>query len=335
MHGIKFSDIYTSIAAGWRVGMAGVVVAVLSLTAASMAHGTIVRFTTSLGIVDVRLYDSLTPNSVANFLNYVETDRYEGTFIHRVPQFKGPSNENLGSQNFVVQGGGFLLNNSIWAATGIATDPPIGDEFHLSNTRGTLAFAKNALGATSQWFFNVGNNSFLDASNFTVFGRVLGDGMTIVDMIDQLPAANAAVAQNALGEDFDEIPIRNPITQNDITSNEAVMISISTLDYPAGDYNFDGVVDAADFVVWRNTLNSTTNPAADGNGNGIVDIADYFIWRDTFGQTGGAGIVPAAGLQSAVVPEPSIGTVLLLAVVASVAYRATSTICSRCPAVVH
>lgn len=327
---------FSSLATGWRVGFVGVVAAVLSLAAASTAHGAIVRFTTSVGDVDVRLYDTLTPNSVANFLNYVETDRYEGTFIHRVPQFKGANNSNRGSQHFVVQGGGFLLNDSIWDASGIATDAPIGDEFHLSNTRGTLAFAKNAQGATSQWFFNVGDNSFLDASNFTVFGRVLGNGMSVVDTIDNLPAVNAAAAQDPnTGEDFDEVPIRNPLTQNTITSNEAVMISVSTLDFAAGDYNFDGVVDAADYVVWRNTLNSTTNPAADGNGNGVVDIADFVIWRETFGQTGGPGVVPDAGLQSAAVPEPSIGTLLMLAVAASVCYRVSGRLRCRVRPVCH
>lgn len=319
----KLPRVLSLIPVGWQARLAAVVAVMLSLTAASMAHGTIVRFSTSLGHIDVRLYDTLTPNSVANFLNYVETDRYEGTFIHRVPQFKGANNSNLGSQHFVVQGGGFLLNDSIWNATGIVTDAPIGDEFHLSNTRGTLAFAKNALGATSQWFFNVGDNSFLDDSNFTVFGRVLGSGMTVVDAIDNLPAVNGAAAQNAPGEDFDEIPIRNPITQNDITSNEAVMVSISTLAYAAGDYNFDGVVDAADYVVWRNTLNSTTNPAADGNGDGIVDAADFLIWRDTFGQIGGPGVGIGAGLNSVTVPEPSTGVVLVFSVSTLFCYRMT------------
>src|SRR5262245_11677260 len=143
--------------------------AALVLTCVGNAQGTVVRFVTSSGNVDVRLYNSLTPNSVTNFMNYVTTNKYNGSFIHRVPQ-----QQTGGTSNFVVQGGGFLLNNSIFAAAGITTNPPIGDEFNISNTRGTLAFAKNAQGATSQWFFNIGDNSFLDAQNFTVFGRVLG-----------------------------------------------------------------------------------------------------------------------------------------------------------------
>jgi cyclophilin family peptidyl-prolyl cis-trans isomerase len=270
------------------------------------AEATIVRFQTSLGNVDVRLYNAATPNSVANFLFYQSNNRYTGTFIHRVPQQPGG-----GTSNFVVQGGGFLLNNSIFAAAGIATNPPIADEPGITNIRGTLAFAKNAQGATSQWFFNIGDNSFLDAQNFTVFGRVLGTGMNVVDAINVLPSVNAAAAENAPGEDFDEIPVRNlqqVINQNDITSNEAVMInSVTVRNLPAADYDFNGVVNANDYTVWRNSFNSTTNAAADGNGNGRVDVPDYVMWRNL---TSGAG---GEGLGNFALPEPSAAILLLTA----------------------
>lgn len=275
---------------------------------ACCVDATIVRFQTSLGNIDVRLYDAATPLSVTNFLNYATSNRYNGTFIHRVPQQGGTSSD------FVVQGGGFLLNNSIFAADGIVTDSPIGDEPGISNIRGTLAFAKNSLGATSQWFFNIGDNSFLDAQDFTVFGRVVGNGMTVVDAINNLPAVNASAAQNEPGEDFDEVPVtdlQQVLNQNDITSNEALMINgvvIRTL--PAGDYDFNGTVSNADYNVWRSTFGSTTNAAADGNSDGIVDAADYVVWRKTFGQLAGSG----AGVLA--VPEPSAS---MLAIVAAIA----------------
>jgi hypothetical protein len=82
-----------------------------------------------------------------------------------------------------------------------------------------------------------------------------------------------------------------------------------------GDYDGDGVVDATDYTIWRNTMNQTgTSLAADGNKNGRVDQEDYAIWKTNFGRTGGAGSVfepPAAAA-----PEP---TALLLAFVAAAA----------------
>jgi hypothetical protein len=51
-----------------------------------------------------------------------------------------------------------------------------------------------------------------------------------------------------------------------------------------GDYNVDGVVDTADYLVWRKAKGSTTDLHADGNGDGIVDDADYSVWRVNFGE---------------------------------------------------
>ena len=60
---------------------------------------------------------------------------------------------------------------------------------------------------------------------------------------------------------------------------------------PLGDYNLNGVVDAPDYVVWRDTLGSTTDFRANGNNEGasmdVIDPADYDVWRGAFG-TGSA-----------------------------------------------
>jgi hypothetical protein len=70
-----------------------------------------------------------------------------------------------------------------------------------------------------------------------------------------------------------------------------------------GDYNGNGTVDAADYVLWRKG-----DPAADSNGDTIIDQADYDFWRANFGNGGpGAG----SGLGAAAVPEPT-GLVLLI-----------------------
>ncbi|MBB6429841.1 PEP-CTERM sorting domain-containing protein [Algisphaera agarilytica] len=78
----------------------------------------------------------------------------------------------------------------------------------------------------------------------------------------------------------------------------------------AGDYNGNGIVDAADYTVWQDSFGSTTNLAADGNGNGVIDAADYTVWQDNFG----AGNASALGLLP--IPEP--GTLALMTLGVSV-----------------
>lgn len=77
-----------------------------------------------------------------------------------------------------------------------------------------------------------------------------------------------------------------------------------------GDYNNDGKVDAADYVVWRDHLGEANENAISNLGDGIngVDAADYALWRDNYGMTAGAG---GANISSSkAVPEPS--SILLL-----------------------
>ncbi|HEY3392756.1 MAG TPA: peptidylprolyl isomerase [Lacipirellulaceae bacterium] len=261
------------------------------------AQATIARFQTSLGNIDVRLYNSATPLTVANFLAYASANRYDGTFIHRSPP------------GFVVQGGGFYFTppNSVAPVVDPANpDPPVLNEPGISNKRGTIAMAKlgsNPNSATSQWFFNVGDNSgppaALDTQNggFTVFGRVVANGMSVVDAIDLLPQADL---DGAGGQTFDQVPLRG--TSSDTLANRLVHItSVDVLNLPAGDYDFNGVVNMADYSVWRQSYDSTTAAEADGNGDGIVDVADFVVWRNSM--SGGAA---SGSVQSPfAVPEPS------------------------------
>lgn len=141
--------------------------------------GTIVRVSTSVGDYSIELLDEIAPRTVQNFLNYVARNDYNGTYIHRA------------EDGFVVQGGAYRFQPFV-GPIDIHQDPPVINEFNVSNTRGTVAMAKfegDPDSATSQWFVNLADNSSLDTVNggFTVFGTVLGEGMQILDAIDALP----------------------------------------------------------------------------------------------------------------------------------------------------
>lgn len=141
--------------------------------------GTIVRFTTTMGDFSVELLDEAAPLTVANFLGYVNRNDYNGTYFHRV------------EDNFVAQGGGYRFQPYV-GPVDVPSGPPVPNEYNSSNLRGTIAMAKIAGdpdSATNQWFVNLADNTSLDTDNggFTVFGNVLGEGMQILDAIDNLP----------------------------------------------------------------------------------------------------------------------------------------------------
>jgi hypothetical protein len=75
-----------------------------------------------------------------------------------------------------------------------------------------------------------------------------------------------------------------------------------------GDYNSDDVVDLADYIVWRKSMNQAVPPftGADGDGDGMVDQEDYLVWRTNFGMSRPAGGGGSAAVVAVV--ESSGGT---------------------------
>lgn len=156
------------------------------------AVGSVARFKTSLGFFDVELLDEDAPKTVANYKAYF--DEYADALIHR------------SANNFVIQGGGFAYRDGNVEA--IDTNDPVENEFNPenSNVRGTVSTALRSGqpdSATNQWFINLKDNSFLDTAKHTVFGRVIGEGMTVVDAIAQLDVFNL---DNGV---FRETPLRD------------------------------------------------------------------------------------------------------------------------------
>ena len=183
-------------------------------TTGKIARFELVDSTLEGGVTNVLLFDQAgagAPETVENFLNYVNDGNYVNSIIHRsVP-------------GFVVQGGGFTVEE--FSVQSIPDDLPVVNEFSAdrSNLRGTIAMAKlgdDPNSATNQWFFNLADNAAnLDAQNggFTVFGEVLTDAdLAPVDAIANLPAFNASNIQPA----FTSLPLKvadpeNPVLDND------------------------------------------------------------------------------------------------------------------------
>ena len=161
----------------------------LALAASTLpAQAQKVKLATSMGDIVIELDAANAPKSVANFLQYAKDGHFNGTVFHRV------------IDNFMIQGGGMLPD-----LTQKPTRPPIPLESKngLLNTRGTLAMARTGdpNSATSQFFINLKDNAFLNASEsrdgngYAVFGKVVS-GMEVVDKIRVVPTGNKGGHQN-------------------------------------------------------------------------------------------------------------------------------------------
>ena len=139
-----------------------------------------------------------TPATAGNFLSYVDQNLFDGAIFHR-------------SVGGLLQTGGYVAptgnaylpdgsENPNGFPTPISSLGTVEDEVGNPNVRGTLAMAKTlndsqlpvAGSASKQWFVNVLDNPDLDDA-YTVFGRVLGDGMDVLDALSRVPAADASV----------------------------------------------------------------------------------------------------------------------------------------------
>ncbi|MEN3111649.1 peptidylprolyl isomerase [Uliginosibacterium paludis] len=135
-----------------------------------------VKLHTSHGVITLELDAEKAPESVRNFLAYVEAGHFDGTIFHRV------------IKDFMIQGGGMLPDMSQKP-----TQAPIKNEANngLKNVRGSIAMARTSdpHSATAQFFINTVDNDFLNFRSesvqgwgYAVFGKVV-EGMEVVDAI--------------------------------------------------------------------------------------------------------------------------------------------------------
>ena len=154
----------------------------------------IVEIKTSKGSIEIELDSEKSPMTVENFLRYVNDGFYDGLIFHRV------------IDGFMIQGGGFESGmkekETIY--------PPIENEARkswLENKRGTIAMARtnDPDSATSQFFINVADNTFLnpgenDVHGYAVFGKVVS-GMNVIDAIGKVKTHTTGFHQDVPVED--------------------------------------------------------------------------------------------------------------------------------------
>ncbi len=168
--------------------------------AASDAASSNVVLETTAGDITLSLDAERAPLTVENFLLYAQEGHYNGTVFHRV------------ISGFMVQGGGF---NTDYVQK--STHTPVANEADngLKNTRYSIAMARTTdpQSATSQFFINVADNSFLDylapttaGWGYAVFGRVI-DGFDTVDSI-------AAAQTGAAGPFGKDVPLTQIVIES-------------------------------------------------------------------------------------------------------------------------
>jgi len=271
------------------------------------ARAAVIRFNSALGSYDIRLFDSATPLSVSNILAYVNSGDFDDSLVHRVEnKFQQRPDGLFVNDPFVIQGGEYSFPAGGIIAS-IPSNPSVMNEPEISNLRGTFSLARiggQINSGTNNWFINTKDNVFLDTidQGFTVFGRVVHDGMQVVDTIASLPKQTIlnSVGQT-LGTTF---PLHGDFTNGVTRDNFVLFTSVEELNVPDGDYDYDGDTDGGDFFNWQRGFGSTTDVAADNNGDAVVDAADLTPWVNNYG-TNVAAI--AAG---AAIPEPSTLAIL-------------------------
>jgi hypothetical protein len=136
------------------------------------------------------------------------------------------------------------------------------------------------------------------------------------------PGVSPLFFPGSTGNIFTSVPITNNATGNEALASSVTTIVRTNAVAASADYNHNGIVDAADYVLWRKTLGMAAVPpgsGADGNVDGTVNAGDYTLWRAHFGNPMGAG--SGANLSTSAVPEPSACVLLAIGALLSIAPR--------------
>lgn len=259
----------------------------------------------------------------------------DGLFISRVDENTFEFGHYIGEQRTVVTTH-TLANAAIGAAIGFYSDQrETGSYAVLDNLRLFQAEATAAVGETFTIDGNLslGPQSALEfgiyspsaADRLIVGGAVSAAGSLVVTLVTGAPSPQAGdeywlIDTQTLTGVFDSATLptlgEGLVWDTSRLGAEGVLAVAAGL---SGDFNRDGRVDAADYTVWRNTLNqSGFGLTADANNDFRVDAADYLLWRDQFGQS----IFEGSNLtETANTPEPAGVSLIAIAGVMRLRHR--------------
>ncbi len=177
-----------------------------------------------------------------------------------------------------------------------AVDSYLADVLHLIETDPQLAGHTTLIVSSDHGGLGTNHSDPTLAEDFTIPFFVWGAGVSPGDLYAINAQARADPQESRPDYNAPGQPIRNgdtgnlalhllglgPIPGSMINAKQDLRVAL------AGDYNHDGHVDAADYVIWQATKGSTTDLRADGNGDGVVDQADYDLWKSNFSATAAA-----------------------------------------------
>ncbi|MEX2092597.1 MAG: hypothetical protein WD971_07955 [Pirellulales bacterium] len=226
-------------------------------------------------------------------------------------QFKSAVETRGESSGFARWGGSLAVDNNANWHFNHTTAPTGGKSDFYSVVLHELAHAIG-LGASQEWQNLVSGATFVGTQAMTQYSQ--GGPVPLNSAADTGHWSSVNTGSTVYGGSTAQQPLmvsalpantRRQLTNLDAASLVDIGWEIALPQPVPGDYNHNGIVDAADFTIWRNTLGSTTDLRANGNNSGAsagkIDQADYAFWKSNFGDTSGSG----AGSIALGVPEPA------------------------------
>lgn len=290
-----------------------------------LAADPVVTVDTNFGNFQIELLPSAAPQTVANFLSYVASGAYTNTIFHRSEQPSAANPNDIG----IIQTGGFTSASATFSNVSqfqtITANAPIPLEYNLANATGTVAMArlgppagqpdttstKNS--ATDEFFINdidnstnLGPNSL--SAGYAVFGKIIGNGMQIVNEIAGLPTKQAD--PNNPSSAFNQLPLGSNSTLARITSVTLDSIDGTVFTDANGNGQFDsgeaGVGGRTVFIDKDNTGKpDSNNPSTTTDSNGNFSFTGLSPGNYTVKEVVPSGIALTTGTQTVTVSANS------------------------------